>query len=181
MSQRTSVLKGNRYMKTRITLQLELKDIFFHRVERKPITDNYLELNGRFYIKREYLVEFIQLLSPHFNFSIWSVYTEEECKYFADYLTSIGAYILYYRNDCYKFPLENGEWSEGKRLKRLTVTNTKIDKLICIESSIPIHDNHNNYFIIPAFSGEEDEELLESAIKLLDLEDVEDTTKINNF
>jgi len=168
-------------MEARITLQLELKDIFFHRVERTPAIGKYIESGGNFYMERNHLGEFIRLLSPYFNFSIWTVYPEMECKYFANYLTTLGAYILYYRNDCYQLQLENGEWYQGKRLKRLVTTGTEIDKLICIEANIPVHDNHNNYFIIPAFYGEHDDQLLVSATKLLELKNIGDTTRLNDF
>ncbi len=168
-------------METRITLQLELSDIFFHRTERPILIDKYIEFGGNFYVERKYLAEFIELLSPHYNFSIWSIYSEIECKYFADYLASSGAYILYHRSDCYTFQSGNGKWHQGKRLKRLATTCVKIDKLICIESSIPIRDNHNNYFLIPAFKGEDDDELLQSAMKLLELKDIKDTTRLNSF
>jgi hypothetical protein len=167
-------------MRNKLTLQLELKDIFFCLSKDKPLHENYIEFDGKFYIKRNYLFEFINLLIPFYNFAIWTVYTKEESQYFANYLTSIGAYLTYCRIDYYTFPLENGDWGIGKRLKRLHVIGVKIEEVICIESTIPIRDNHNNYFIIPAFSEEEeDNTLLASAIKLIELCEVENTTKIN--
>jgi len=169
-------------MKHRITLQLELKDIFFCLSEIKPSHNNYIEFDGKYFIKRNYLIDFIQGLAPFFNFSIWTIYTNEEAQFFASYLTSLGANIMYCKaNYSYTFPDENGHYSVTKRLKRLHVDGIKLAQLICVESEIPTENNHHNYFIIPAFKGEEDDILLESSIKLLELKDVEDTTRINGF
>ncbi|MBI3235797.1 MAG: hypothetical protein HYZ42_17465 [Bacteroidetes bacterium] len=169
-------------MKGRITLQLELKDIFFCLSEVKPFHENYIGFDKKYYIKRNYLVDFIQGLAPFFDFSIWTIYTDEEAQFFSSYLTSLGANIKYCKTGySYTFPDENGEHAITKRLKRLNVVGIKIEQLICIESEIPIQNNHNNYFIIPIFKGEEDDALLESSFKLLELKDIEDTTRINDF
>lgn len=167
---------------SKIILQLELKDVFFHFSKDNPNNLETIGVEGDYYIIRNNTSLFFETLAPHFTFSIWTNYNLIELSRIEHFLRSLNFPFLYFKSaEDGGQTFHESSFKTAKRLKGLKYLHegAEVERIIVIENAFTALENYQNQFIITPFTGMVDDALIDACENLLKLASIKDTRTIN--